>query len=95
MTGSQPKGRSLSVESATIQIHCKAMAGNLSVRLFNRRYTRLTLGYSKILDNLKRSTALLIAFFNFCRVHSAHGQTPAQNAGITDHQWTIAELLSY
>ena len=66
---------------------------NLSVRLFNRRYTRLTLGYSKVLENLKHSTALLIGFFNFCRVHSAHGQTPAQAAGITDHAWTIEELL--
>jgi len=67
---------------------------NLSVRLFNRRYTRLTLGFSKVLENLKHSTALLIGFFNFCRVHSAHGMTPAQAAGITDHAWTIGELLA-
>jgi IS1 family transposase len=66
---------------------------NLSVRLFNRRYTRLTLGFSKTLENLKHSTVLLIGFFNFCRVHSAHGMTPAQAAGITDHTWTIEELL--
>jgi hypothetical protein len=45
------------------------------VRLLNRRYTRLTLGFSKTLENLKQSTALLIGFFNFCRVHSAHGKT--------------------
>lgn len=43
---------------------------NLSVRLFNRRFTRLTLGYSKKLANLKHSVALFIAHFNFCRVHS-------------------------
>jgi transposase-like protein/IS1 family transposase len=67
---------------------------NLSVRLFNRRYTRLTLGYSKKLENLKHSTALLIGFFNFCRVHSAHGKTPAQAAGLTDKTWTIEDLLS-
>ncbi len=66
---------------------------NLSVRLFNRRYTRLTLGFSKVLDNLKHSTALLIGYFNFCRIHGAHGKTPAQAAGITDHAWTIEELL--
>jgi len=66
---------------------------NLSVRLFNRRFTRLTLGYSKKLANLKHSVALLIAHFNFCRVHSAHGQTPAMAAGLADHPWTIAELL--
>jgi len=68
---------------------------NLSVRLFNRRYTRLTLGFSKTLENLKHSTALLIGFFNFCRIHSAHGMTPAQAAGLTDHTWTIKEMLTW
>lgn len=66
---------------------------NLSVSLFNRRFTRLTLGYSKKLANLKHSVALLIAHFNFCRKHSAHGQTPAMAAGLADHVWTIHELL--
>jgi IS1 family transposase len=66
---------------------------NLSVRLFNRRFTRLTLGYSKTLRNHKHATALFIAHFNFCRVHSAHDQTPAQAAGIADHPWTLPELL--
>jgi hypothetical protein len=37
--------------------------------------------------------ALMIAHFNFCRVHSAHKQTPAMVAGLTDHQWTIEELI--
>jgi IS1 family transposase len=67
---------------------------NLTVRLFNRRFTRLTLGYSKKLENLKHSVALLIAHFNFCRVHSAHGKTPAMAAGLADHVWTIDELLT-
>ena len=67
---------------------------NLSVRLFNRRFTRLTLGYSKKLANLKHSVALLVAHFNFCRVHSAHGMTPAVAAGLADHVWTIEELLA-
>lgn len=67
---------------------------NLSVRIFNRRFTRLTLGYSKKLANLKHSVALTIAYFNFCRVHSAHKQTPAQFAGLANHQWTIEELLN-
>jgi len=67
---------------------------NLSVRLFNRRFTRLTLGYSKKLANLKHSVALFIAHFNFCRKHSAVAQTPAQACGLADHQWTIEELLT-
>jgi len=64
------------------------------VRLFNRRFTRLTLGYSKKLANLKLSVALLVAHFNFCRVHSAHGQTPAMAAGLANHVWSIEELLN-
>ena len=67
---------------------------NLSVRLFNRRYARLTLGYSKKLQNLKYATALFIAHFNFCRVHSAHKQTPAQAVELTNHVWTVEELLN-
>lgn len=70
-----------------------AERNNLSVRLFNRRYTRLTLGYSKKLENHWCSTALHVAHFNFCRPHSAHKQTPAVAAGLTDHTWSIPELL--
>lgn len=66
---------------------------NLNVRLFNRRFTRLTLGYSKKLANLKHSVALMIAYHNFVRQHSAHGLTPAQAAGITDRKWTVSELF--
>jgi hypothetical protein len=72
--------------------HCERT--NLSVRLFNRRFTRLTLGYSKTLNNLENAVALFIAHFNFCRVHSAHGRTPAEAAGLSGHTWTLAELLS-
>jgi len=72
--------------------HCERM--NLNVRLFSRRYTRSTLGFSKRLENLKLSNALFIAYFNFCRVHNSLGTTPAQAAGLTDHTWTIEELLS-
>jgi len=67
---------------------------NLSVRLFTRRFTRLTLGYSKTLENLKHAVALFVAHFNFCRVHSAHKQTPAMAAGLTDRVWTISDLLA-
>jgi hypothetical protein len=66
---------------------------NLTVRLFTRRFTRLTLGYSKKLSNLRHAVALFVAHYNFCRVHSAHGRTPAQVAGLTDHVWKVPELL--
>jgi hypothetical protein len=78
---------------------------NLNVRLFNRRFTRLTLGFSKKLANLEHATALMVAFHNFCRTSKAlHKkatdytpscpQTPAMAFGLTDHVWTIKELLS-
>jgi hypothetical protein len=73
---------------------CHVERTNLSVRLFTRRFTRCTLGYSKKLDNLKHAVAMFIAHFNFCRIHSAHGQTPARAAGLTDHTWTIEELIA-
>jgi IS1 family transposase len=72
--------------------HCERT--NLSVRLFNRRFTRLTLGFSKKLENLRYSVALFIAHFNFCRVHSSHKKTPAMAAELTNHVWTIEELLA-
>ena len=70
-----------------------AERNNLSIRLFNRRFTRKTLGFSKKLHNHKRSVALQTAHFNFCRKHSTHGRTPAQAAGLTEHVWTVPELL--
>jgi hypothetical protein len=73
--------------------HCERT--NLSVRTFTRRFTRCTIGYSKTLENLRHAVALFVAHFNFCRVHSAHKQTPAMAAGLTDHVWTIDELLNW
>ena len=66
---------------------------NLSIRNFNKRFNRLTLGYSKKLENLRHASAIYVAHFNFCRVHSAHGETPAMNAGLTGHKWAITDLL--
>ncbi len=66
---------------------------NLSFRLFNRRLTRLTLGYSKKIENLRYAMAMFVAFYNFCRKHSAHGKTPAMEHGLTDHVWTVEETF--
>jgi IS1 family transposase len=73
---------------------CHAERMNLSLRIFNRRFTRKTLGYSKKLENLRHAVAIFTAHFNFIRKHSAHGMTPAQSAKLTDHQWTIEEMLT-
>jgi transposase-like protein/IS1 family transposase len=66
---------------------------NLSVRTHLRRFTRLSLGFSKSLDHLKAAVALYMAFFNFVRVHQTLRITPAMQAGLTDHIWTVQELL--
>ena len=67
---------------------------NLTMRMQLRRLTRLTNAFSKKLANLKAAVALHFAYYNFCRVHSSIRVTPAMEAGLTDHIWTITELLS-
>jgi hypothetical protein len=67
---------------------------NLTMRLFLRRLTRLTLGFSKKLENLKHAIALHFAYYNFCRVHRSLRVTPAMEAGIADHVWTLGELMA-
>src|SRR5436190_23456495 len=66
---------------------------NLTLRMQLRRLTRLTNAFSKKLDNLKAAVALHFAFYNFCRVHKSLRVTPAMEAGIADHVWTVTELL--
>lgn len=68
---------------------------NLSVRTHLRRFTRLSLGFSKSLLHLKAAVHLYMAFFNLCRVHISLRVTPAMQAGITDHVWSVRELLTW
>jgi hypothetical protein len=67
---------------------------NLTVRMHLRRFTRLTNGFSKKLANLKSAVAVFVAWYNFCRVHQTLRVTPAMEAGLTDHAWTLRELLT-
>jgi hypothetical protein len=67
---------------------------NLTMRLEMRRFTRLTLGFSKKIDNHKHAVALNFVHYNFCRVHKTLRITPAMAAGLTDHVWEIEELLA-
>lgn len=66
---------------------------NLTVRLFNRRFTRLTLGYSKKFEYLMHSVNLTVFYYNFVKKHGAHGMTPAQAAGLTEKVFTFKELI--
>ena len=67
---------------------------NLTLRMQLRRFTRLTNGFSKKLENLKAMVAVFFAWYNFCRVHQTLRVTPAMEAKLTDHIWTIGELLA-
>jgi len=68
---------------------------NLSLRTFTRRFVRKTLNFSKKTDNHRHAVSIFVATFNFCRVHkSLNGKTPAMAAGLTNHVWTVEELLS-
>jgi len=58
-----------------------------------RRLTRLTNAFSKKLSHLKAAVALHFGYYKFYRVHSSLRVTPAMEAGLADHVWTIAELL--
>jgi IS1 family transposase len=66
---------------------------NLSMRMGIRRFTRLTNAFSKKIENHAAAVALYYMHYNFCRVHQTLRVTPAMEAGITDHIWTIEEAL--
>lgn len=67
--------------------------GNLSIRTFMKRFTRLALGFSKKLDNLTAAVALHVGHYNFCRYHSTIRSTPAMAAGVVGSVWSVEELL--
>src|SRR5207244_12074174 len=67
---------------------------NLSVRMGIRRMTRLTNAFSKKWQNHDAALSLWFVFYNFCRVHMTLKTTPAVAAGLTDHVWSVAELLA-
>jgi len=66
---------------------------NLNMRIAMRRYTRLTIGFSKKWENLKAALSLYFAYYNFCRIHTSIRCTPAMEAGLTNTVWTIEDLL--
>lgn len=66
---------------------------NLTPRMQQRRFTRLTNGFSKKLENHKAPVGLFVAHYNLCRVHEALRVTQAMELGITDNVWTIGELM--
>lgn len=66
---------------------------NLTLRMQQRRFTRLTNGFSKNYLNHCAAVALYVAHYNLCRVHEALRVTPAMQLSVTDHIWSIGELV--
>jgi IS1 family transposase len=66
---------------------------NLSLRMASRRFTRLTNGFSKKLDNHVAAVGLYVGFYNLCRQHETTRITPAMSLGLTDHIWSIRDLV--
>ena|SRR5260221_9904225 len=66
---------------------------NLTMRMQMRRFTPLTNAFSKKIDNLGHAVALHFMHYNFCRVHQTLRVTPAMEAGVANHVWTIDELV--
>jgi hypothetical protein len=66
---------------------------NLTMRMSMRRFTRLTNAFSKKIENLEHAVALHFMYYNFCRVHQTLRVTPAMEAGLSDHVWTLEELV--
>lgn len=67
---------------------------NLTMRMSIRRFTRLTNGFSKKLENHEAAVALHFMHYNFCRVHKTLRVTPAMEAGLSSHVWEISELVA-
>lgn len=66
---------------------------NLTMRMSMRRFTRLTNAFSKKVENHTAAVALYFMFYNFGRVHQTLRVTPAMEAGVADHVWTIEEIV--
>ena len=70
---------------------------NLTMRMSMRRFTRLTNGFSKKVENLEHAVSLHFMYYNFARPHKTlanpYPRTPAMAAGVSDHIWTIEEIV--
>ncbi|HUE85658.1 MAG TPA: IS1 family transposase [Vicinamibacterales bacterium] len=67
---------------------------NLTMRMNIRRFTRLTNAFSKKIENHAHSVALFYMHYNFCRIHQSLRVTPAQEAGLTQTVWSIADIVA-
>jgi IS1 family transposase len=66
---------------------------NLSMRMGMRRFTRLTNAFSKKVENHAHAVALYFMHYNFARIHGTLRTTPAMAAGLSDHVWSLEEIV--
>ena len=66
---------------------------NLTMRMGMRRFTRLTNGFSKKVENLEYAVSLHFMYYNFVRIHQILRVTPAMRAKVTDHVWSLEEII--
>jgi IS1 family transposase len=66
---------------------------NLTMRMCMRRFTRLTNAFSKKMENHMHSVALYYMYYNFARIHQTLRVTPAMEAGVSQHVWSIQEIV--
>ncbi len=66
---------------------------NLIMRMSMRRFTRLTNAFSKKVENLEHAVALHFMYYNFARIHQTLRVTPAMEADVSDHVWSIEEII--
>lgn len=67
---------------------------NLTMRMSMRRFTRLTNAFSKKIENHECAIALHFMHYNFARIHKSLRVTPAMEAGLSDHVWTLEEIAN-
>ena len=70
-----------------------AERSNLSVRMHTRRFTRLTNGFSKKVENHEHSVALFAMYYNFVRIHKTLRTTPAMAAGVSKRLWEMIDIV--
>ena len=66
---------------------------NLTLRMGNRRFTRLTNAFSKKVENHEHMLALFFMYYNFCKIHQSLRVTPAMEAGVSSHVWSLEEII--
>ncbi len=71
-----------------------AERANLTMRMHNRRFTRLTNAFSKKVENHAHSMALFTTYYNFARIHKTLRVTPAMAAGVSDRLWEVSDIVT-